>query len=65
MWHDPRAHSDFERVADLVSEEDAKRGEHWRSEYLEGRLVAPPSRAEEMDHPETFGRGAGMVVVVE
>ncbi len=29
-----------------------------------GRFVAPPPRAEEMYHPETFGRGATDVVVV-
>ena len=27
-----------------------------------GRFAAPPSTAEEMYHPETFGRGAGAVV---
>jgi alpha-2-macroglobulin len=30
-----------------------------------GTFVAPPPKAEEMYHPETFGRGAGDVVVVE
>ena len=30
-----------------------------------GRFVVPPPKAEEMYHPETFGRGAGDVVVVE
>ncbi|MCX4239452.1 Ig-like domain-containing alpha-2-macroglobulin family protein [Paraliomyxa miuraensis] len=30
-----------------------------------GRFVVPPSKAEEMYHPETFGRGSGDVVVVE
>ncbi len=30
-----------------------------------GRFVVPPTKAEEMYHPETFGRGAGDVVVVE
>jgi len=27
--------------------------------------VVPPTKAEEMYHPETFGRGPGDVVVVE
>jgi alpha-2-macroglobulin len=30
-----------------------------------GRFVAPPPTAEEMYHPETFGRGPGEIVVVE
>jgi uncharacterized protein YfaS (alpha-2-macroglobulin family) len=30
-----------------------------------GRFVVPPTKAEEMYHPETFGRGSGDVVVVE
>ncbi|MBD3336661.1 MAG: hypothetical protein GF355_14205 [Candidatus Eisenbacteria bacterium] len=30
-----------------------------------GRYIVPPPRAEEMYHPETFGRGAGEVVIVE
>ncbi|MCA9706688.1 MAG: hypothetical protein KDK70_12625 [Myxococcales bacterium] len=30
-----------------------------------GRFVVPPSKAEEMYHPETFGRGRGDVVIVE
>ncbi|MEM6993321.1 MAG: alpha-2-macroglobulin family protein, partial [Myxococcota bacterium] len=30
-----------------------------------GRFVVPPAKAEEMYHPETFGRGAGDIVVVE
>jgi alpha-2-macroglobulin len=30
-----------------------------------GRFVAAPSKAEEMYHPETFGRSAGDVVIVE
>lgn len=30
-----------------------------------GRFVVPPPKAEEMYHPETFGRGAGDIVVVE
>lgn len=30
-----------------------------------GRFVVPPPRAEEMYHPETFGRGATAIVVVE
>jgi len=30
-----------------------------------GRYVAPPPRAEEMYHPETFGRGGSDIVVVE
>ncbi len=30
-----------------------------------GRFVVPPPKAEEMYHPETFGRGASAVVVVE
>ncbi|MEM9453838.1 MAG: alpha-2-macroglobulin family protein [Myxococcota bacterium] len=30
-----------------------------------GRFVVPPSKAEEMYHPETFGRGSADVVVVE
>lgn len=30
-----------------------------------GRFVVPPTKAEEMYHPETFGRGRGDVVVVE
>jgi alpha-2-macroglobulin len=30
-----------------------------------GTFVAPPPKAEEMYHPETFGRGPGDVVVVE
>jgi uncharacterized protein YfaS (alpha-2-macroglobulin family) len=29
-----------------------------------GRFVAPPPKAEEMYHPETFGRGRGDIVVV-
>jgi alpha-2-macroglobulin len=30
-----------------------------------GRFVVPPPKAEEMYHPETFGRGPGDVVIVE
>ncbi len=30
-----------------------------------GRFIAPPPRAEEMYHPETFGRGSRDVIVVE
>jgi uncharacterized protein YfaS (alpha-2-macroglobulin family) len=30
-----------------------------------GRFVVPPPKAEEMYHPETFGRGATAIVVVE
>ena len=30
-----------------------------------GRFVVPPPRAEEMYFPETFGRGASTVVVIE
>jgi uncharacterized protein YfaS (alpha-2-macroglobulin family) len=30
-----------------------------------GRFVVPPAKAEEMYHPETFGRGASAVVVIE
>jgi len=30
-----------------------------------GRFVVPPPTAEEMYHPETFGRGAGDIVIVE
>jgi uncharacterized protein YfaS (alpha-2-macroglobulin family) len=30
-----------------------------------GLFVVPPTKAEEMYHPETFGRGAGDKVVVE
>ncbi len=30
-----------------------------------GRFIAPPPSAEEMYHPETFGRGAGEIVIVE
>jgi alpha-2-macroglobulin len=30
-----------------------------------GKFVVPPTKAEEMYHPETFGRGSGDVVVVE
>jgi uncharacterized protein YfaS (alpha-2-macroglobulin family) len=30
-----------------------------------GRFVVPPPRAEEMYHPETFGRGASARLVVE
>jgi uncharacterized protein YfaS (alpha-2-macroglobulin family) len=45
-------------------------GGAWRYEYFArattpGRYVTPPAKAEEMYHPETFGRGATDVVVVE
>ena len=30
-----------------------------------GRFIVPPPKAEEMYHPETFGRGAGAVLIVE
>jgi uncharacterized protein YfaS (alpha-2-macroglobulin family) len=30
-----------------------------------GRFVVPPPKAEEMYHPETFGRGSGDIVIVE
>jgi hypothetical protein len=30
-----------------------------------GAFVVPPPRAEEMYHPETFGRGAGDKLVVK
>jgi uncharacterized protein YfaS (alpha-2-macroglobulin family) len=30
-----------------------------------GTFVVPPPKAEEMYHPETFGRGRGDFVVVE
>jgi uncharacterized protein YfaS (alpha-2-macroglobulin family) len=30
-----------------------------------GRFVVPPTKAEEMYHPETFGRGSGDIVVVK
>ncbi len=30
-----------------------------------GKFVVPPPKAEEMYHPETFGRGSGDVVIVE
>lgn len=30
-----------------------------------GRFVVPPPKAEEMYHPETFGRGGSAVVIVE
>ncbi len=30
-----------------------------------GTFVVPPAKAEEMYHPETFGRGAGDRMVVE
>ncbi|WP_224192560.1 hypothetical protein [Nannocystis pusilla] len=30
-----------------------------------GVFVVPPPKAEEMDHPETFGRGSSAKVIVE
>ena len=30
-----------------------------------GRYVVPPPKAEEMYHPETFGRGASARVIIE
>jgi uncharacterized protein YfaS (alpha-2-macroglobulin family) len=42
----------------------------WTYDYVArattpGRFVVPPPKAEEMYHPETFGRGATAIVVVE
>lgn len=65
-WFEHRAFRDdrVEAFSSVLSG-GVHRLEYTANATTPGRFIAPPPRAEEMYAPETFGRGAGEVVVIE